>query len=125
MSDNSDRTAVFAEALYILTALIPAVGFFALLAFYLRHRYNKNSVAQPHLKQTMIAGCLITGLFALANAIIILTGGYHSINTIIVFEIYTMVFVPLFVFPGILGLVKARSGESYRFPLLGKLIGIE
>ena len=125
MTDNNHRIAIIAQSLYILTALIPAIGFIFLTGFYLRHRLGTNSVNQVHLKQTFIAGCLITALFALSNAIIILTGGYHSINTIIVFEVYSMVFVPLFVFPGIFGLVKARSGESYRFPLLGKLIGIK
>lgn len=120
-----NKSAVIAEVLYILTSLVPVIGFLALCGFYLRHRHCQNSLTRVHLKQAFIAGCLITSIFIIANFLIILLGGYHSINTIIIFEIYLMIFVPIFVFPGIMGLVKARSGQAYRYPIIGKFLSIE
>ncbi len=117
---NETKKAVIAESLYILTCLVPPLGYPLLLLLYVRHRQNKEPVSRAHVQQTFIAGSLITLLFVCANFLVVLLGGYISIHSLIIFEAYLMIIVPLFIFPGILGWVKARQGEIYDFPLLGR-----
>ena len=119
------KTAFRSEVLYIITALFPPLGFPFLGWYYLRHRNDNNPLTQAHLKQTIIAGGLISFLLTLTNILVIYLDGYNSVTALIIFEIYFLLFIPIFVFPGIVGVVKASSGEIFRFPLIARLAGIK
>ncbi|MDF1643182.1 MAG: hypothetical protein P1U80_03240 [Pseudomonadales bacterium] len=124
-ANNPDIKAAFrSEALYIITALIPPLGFPFLGWYYLRHRHDNNRLTQAHLKQTIIAGGLISFLFLFTNSLVIYFGGYRSISALIIFELYFFLVIPIFVIPGIVGVVKASSGEIFRFPLIARLANI-
>lgn len=125
MADQGKRIAVFSEALYLVNLLLPVIPFLFLLTLYFRHRQHESVVARNHLKQATTGATIATVVFIIANIVVMLFGGYKSITALITFEVYYIVFVPLFLIPGLFGLIRAMSGESYRFPLIGKYAEME
>ena len=73
-----------------------------------------------HLGQALAGALISTTLFILANLIIVLQGGYRSVTALIVFEVYFVVVVPIMLIPGLMALIKAMSGEPFRYPLIGR-----
>ena len=119
---ENDQTAVFAEAFFIANLLF--VGFFyvALWVLYFL-RYKKTSlIGQSHLRQTLFASTISTGIFLIMNLYIIMTDGYASLTGLLSLELYFMLVAPVFLFAGIMGLTKAIRGEVYLFPLLRRWI---
>ena len=51
--------------------------------------------------------------------LILLLGGYRSLHALVIFEVYYILVVPLFLIPGLIGLIKAMAGQIYRYPLIG------
>ncbi len=127
MTEKKDdrSTAIIAEALYLLNLLFPIVTYIGLLLFSFSRRENASDMAAKHLKQTVTAGAIVTGIFILLNLVIVLFFSYKSITALIAFEAYFIAIVPLFLIPGLFGLIKAMSGEAYRYPLLGKILKIQ
>ena len=73
--------AVAAEALYLANLMIvPGLGFVALLVLWLRERHRAPELARGHLRQTLAASLWAGALLIVANAAIILAGGYDAFN---------------------------------------------
>jgi len=106
--------------------LATAITLLFLILLNLKHRETSNSFLRAHLKQPLIAGIISTSLFLLGSLFIILTGGYNSISIqfIIVLEAYTLIVVIPLLIPGLIGLIKSISGDTYRYPLIGKWLGM-
>jgi len=122
--DSQDNIGAIAEALFMLGLLFVGFGFLALLGLYLLKYKDASSVSKNHLKQTLIAGA-ISLLIALAFiAYIMLTAGFASATALIMIEVYLMLVIPLFMFFGIMGFVKAINHKDYRYPVIGKMLGI-
>lgn len=122
-SDNEpgQSLAVTAEGLYLINLLmLPGLAFLALLALWLKHRRTAPPLARNHLRQTVSASLWAGALLVIANAAIILLGGYHQVSTWVVAIIYFTVFHSSFVLLGVLGLAKAMAGKPYVFPLIGR-----
>ncbi len=117
-------TANIGEGLFLLNLLLPVLPLLFLVLLNLKHRNTTNIFLRAHLKQPLIGAIISTSLFLLGSLFIILTGGYKSISIqlIIVLEAYTLVVVIPLLIPGLIGLIKAMSGDSYRYPLIGKML---
>jgi hypothetical protein len=121
-SDNEpgQSLAVTAEVLYLANLLLlPGIAFFALLALWARHRHDASPLARCHLRQTLAASLWAGGLLVVANAAIILLGGYRQPSTWIIVILYFTMFHSTFVLLGVLGLAKAMAGKPCVYPLIG------
>mgnify|MGYP000258266817 CR=1 FL=1 len=113
--------AVAAEILYLVNLLLlPGLAFIALLVVYFRHIKPAPALARCHLRQTLSASLWAGGLLLLANASILLLGGYRSPNTWMVVIIYFTTCHATLVLLGVMGLAKAMAGQCYRYPLVGR-----
>jgi uncharacterized Tic20 family protein len=114
--------AVAAETLYLVNLmLLPGVAFLALLVLYLARRQHAAPLAVNHLAQTtgvsLIGGALLVTVSA---AVILLVGRDTAATWVLVILYFTFIHSTLILL-GVLGLVRALSGQHYRFPLLGRL----
>lgn len=128
LSDNeSDKPqsgqslAVTAEVLYLANLLLlPGLAFLALLALWARYRRSAPALARCHLRQSITASLWAGALLIVANAAIVLLGGYHQPSTWVVAIIYFTVFHSTLVLLGVLGLSKALAGQPHVHPLIGR-----
>ena len=113
--------AVTAEVLYLANLLLlPGLAFLLLLRLWYTHRDQAPALALCHLKQTIVGSLWAGALLVVANAAIILLGGYHQVSTWVVAIIYFTMFHSTFVLLGVLGLAKAMAGKPYVYPLIGR-----
>lgn len=122
-SDNEPglSLAISAEVLYLANLLLlPGLAFIALLALWVRHRHTAPLLARCHLLQAVAASLWAGGLLVIANAAIILLGGYQQPSTWVVVILYFTMFHSTFVLLGVLGLAKAMAGKAFVFPLIGR-----
>jgi uncharacterized Tic20 family protein len=114
--------AVAAETLYLVNLmLLPGVAFLVLLVLYLSRRRHAAPLAANHLAQTtgvsLIGGAL---LITVSAAVILLVGRDTAATWVLVILYFTFIHSTLILL-GVLGLVRALSGQHFRFPLLGRL----
>jgi uncharacterized Tic20 family protein len=113
--------AILAEILYLVNLLLlPGVAFLALVTVYFRNIRRAPALARCHLRQTLSASLWAGGLLLVANACILLLGGYRSPNTWMVVIIYFTTCHATLVLLGVMGLAKAMAGQCYRYPLVGR-----
>ena len=122
--------AISAEALYLLNLLFPILPLLALLLIHFKNHNTYTVFLQSHTVQPLIAALLSTALFIIINVVAYLTGGYTSmdslisIHSLIALEAYTLVVIIPFSVPGLIGVTKAMAGQSWRYPLIGRLLRI-
>jgi uncharacterized Tic20 family protein len=113
--------AVWAEVLYLSNLLIaPGLAFAVLLWLYLKRPADMPALAACHLRQTISASLWAGALLVIANAAIILLGGYAAPNTWVIAIIYFTTCHSTLVLLGVLGLAKAMAGQKYVYPLVGR-----
>lgn len=118
---SGQTLAVAAEALYLTNLLLlPGLAFLALFALWAKHRRTAPSLARCHLRQTIAASLWAGALLIIANAAILLLGGYHQPSTWVVVILYFTVFHSTLVLLGVLGLAKALAGQLHVYPLIGR-----
>ena len=113
------RIAVIGQALYLLNLLFPLLPLLGLAWLHARHGAHAPRLARVNTRQALAGAAVSTALFAAANLLILALGGYRSLHALIIFEVYYIVVVPAFLIPGLIALIKALSGQVYRFPLFG------
>jgi uncharacterized Tic20 family protein len=112
--------AVAAEALYLANLMVvPGVAFVILLVLWRREKDRAPELARQHLRQTVAASLWAGALLVLANAAIILAGGYGAASTWIIVILYFTTCHSTLIFCGAIGLAKALAGKPFRFPLIG------
>ena len=111
--------AVIGEGLYLLNLLFPLLPLLGLLWLYTRRHNHPAALVRVHLRQALLGAVIVALLFLGANLMILLLGGYRSLHALVIFEVYYILVVPLFLIPGLIGLIKAMSGQIYRYPLIG------
>ncbi|MCP5150696.1 MAG: hypothetical protein H6983_08075 [Ectothiorhodospiraceae bacterium] len=123
---EGDRLAVTAEALYLANLLLlPGIAFAALVWIYRRRMPGASPLARHHLRQT-VSATIWAGIFlVVANAVIVVLGGYDQPSTWVVVIVYFTVCHATLVLLGALGLSRAMAGQRFRFPLIGGLLGRE
>jgi uncharacterized Tic20 family protein len=112
--------AVLAEALYLINLLLlPGLAFAGLLALWLKNKDSAPPLARQHLRQTtfvsLVGGFLIVSLSGLVLAL----GGLDWAWTWVVLVLYFTCIHSTLVLFGMYGLIKAMSGQIWRFPLIG------
>ncbi len=113
--------AVTSEALYLANLLLaPGLAFFILVGLWAKLRHAAPSLARCHLRQTIAASLWAGALLVIANAAIILLGGYRQPSTWVIAILYFTMFHSTFVLLGVLGLAKAMAGKAYVYPLIGR-----
>ncbi|MBP8132798.1 MULTISPECIES: hypothetical protein [Zoogloea] len=112
--------AVAAEALYLANLMVvPGVAFVILVVLWWREHDRAPELARHHLRQTVAASLWAGALLVVANAAIILTGGYDAASTWIIVILYFTTCHATLIFCGAIGLAKALAGKPFRFPLIG------
>ncbi|HOP16926.1 MAG TPA: hypothetical protein PLY75_12735 [Gammaproteobacteria bacterium] len=114
-------TAVTAESLYLVNLLLaPGLGFLLLVWMWWRSRDHAPPLAASHLSQT-ISGSIWAGiLLVVANALILLLGGYRGPHVWVVVITYFTFCHSMLVMFGAYGLSKAMAGQCWRYPLIGR-----
>jgi len=113
-------TAIAAEALFLVNLLLlPGIGFVLLLWLWWRHREDSAPLARAHLSQAVSGSIWAGSLLIVANALILLLGGYQGPQVWVVLIIYFTVCHSMLVLCGAFGLAKAMSGQCWRYPLVG------
>lgn len=113
--------AVGAETLYLVNLLLlPGLAFLALLAFWFAHRHDAPPLGRCHLRQTLSASLWAGVILVLANALILILGGYHQPATWIVVILYFTTCHATLVLFGIFGLARAMAGKLFVYPLIGR-----
>ena len=125
INNNEDNIGAIANAFFMLGLLFIGFGYAALLGLYFLKYKGASTVSKNHLKQTLIAGAISLSIALAFIAFIMLTAGFASATALIMIEVYLMLIIPFFMFFGIMGFVKAINFKDYRFPLIGKLVGIK
>lgn len=118
-SDDGQRVAVWAEALYLANLLaLPGPAFVALL--WLRRRHSQGpALARNHLAQTFTASLWAAGLLVALNAAILAVGGLTSMTAWLAVILYFTFFHSTLVLFGMFGLASALAGKTFVFPLIG------
>ena len=118
---SGQTLAVTAELLYIANLLIlPGLAFLLLLLLWWRKRDHAPPLAAAHLRQTVSASLWAGGLLVIANAAILLLGGYQGVHTWVIAILWFTVIHSILVLLGVVGLAKAMAGQCWRFPLIGR-----
>ena len=118
---SGQTLAATAELLYIANLLIlPGLAFLLLLLLWWRKRDHAPPLAAAHLSQTISASLWAGGLLVIANAAILLLGGYQGVHTWVVAILWFTVIHSTLVLLGVVGLAKAMAGQCWRFPLIGR-----
>jgi hypothetical protein len=112
--------AVWAYGLMLLNLLFPVLLYLPLCVLWHRQRLASDRQVFLAVNQSWLAASASTALFLLANALIISFAQYKSTFALITFEVYFIGVIPLFLIPGLFGLVKSLNQQTYLFPLIGR-----
>jgi len=120
-----DYTGAVAMAFFMANLLFIGIFYLILWALYFLAYKNASQVSKNHIKQALWGSTLTTAIALTLAVIAFLTTGFASVQALLMAEIYLMVIVPLFMLLGVLGFSKAINERNFRFPIIGKLLGIE
>ncbi len=120
-----DYTGAVAEAFFMANLLFIGVFYLILWAFYFLAYKNASKISKNHIKQALLTSTITTLIAGILAVIAYTTTGFASVQALIMAEVYLMVIVPLFMVLGIFGFTKAINEKNFKFPLIGKLLGVE
>lgn len=130
-NDPSAQISIALMMANLLFVVFFSIPYIVLWLFYLWRRPRASSLTRSHMQQALLAATITTLIyFAITlwfdiSVINLATGGHGEIpmNSIIALEVYFIVVVPLFMGLGIVALNRAIRGETFRYPLIGRLLG--
>ena len=112
--------AVLAEALYLINLLLlPGLAFAGLFALWLKNKDSAPPLARQHLRQTTFVSLVGGFLIVTLSGLILALGGLDWAWTWVVLVLYFTCIHSTLVLFGMYGLIKAMSGQVWRFPLIG------
>ncbi len=112
--------AVLAESLFLINLLLlPGLTFAALFALWLKNRNSAPPLARQHLRQTTFVSLVGGFLIVVLSGLILALGGLDWAWTWVVLVLYFTCIHSTLVLLGMYGLIKAMSGQVWRFPLIG------
>jgi uncharacterized Tic20 family protein len=112
--------AVLAEALYLINLLLlPGLAFAGLVALWLKNKDSAPPLARQHLRQTTFVSLVGGFLIVTLSGLILTLGGLDWAWTWVVLVLYFTCIHSTLVLFGMYGLIKAMSGQIWRFPLIG------
>ena len=112
--------AVLAESLFLINLLLlPGLAFAGLFALWLKNRDSAPPLARQHLRQTTFVSLVGGFLIVTLSGLILALGGLDWAWTWVVLVLYFTCIHSTLVLLGMYGLIKAMSGQVWRFPLIG------
>lgn len=112
--------AVLAESLFLINLLLlPGLAFAGLFALWLKNRDSAPPLARQHLRQTTFVSLVGGFLIVTLSGLILALGGLDWAWTWVVLVLYFTCIHSTLVLFGMYGLIKAMSGQVWRFPLIG------
>lgn len=112
--------AIISHGLMLLNLLFPVITYLALAFYWVKHKTSHDRLLYVAINQSFIAATISTALFILANVLILTFAQYKSTFALITFEIYFVFVVPVFLIPGLMGLVKSNASIMYFYPILSR-----
>jgi uncharacterized Tic20 family protein len=117
---DGQNLAVLAEALFLINLLLlPGLAFAGLLALWLKCKDSAPPLARQHLKQATFVSLIGGFLIVTLSGLILVLGGLDWAWTWVVLVLYFTCIHSTLVLFGMYGLIKAMSGQVWRFPLIG------
>lgn len=112
--------AVAAEALFIINLmLLPGIAFIALLVMWVMHGKHPDPLVRNHLRQTVVT-CLWGGSLLVSISVgIFLLGGFDNPWSWVIGVLYFTLFHAGLILLGVMGLVRAINGRTWRYPVFG------
>ena len=115
--------AVLAEALYLINLLLlPGIAFALLLGLWLKYKGDAPPLARQHLKQATFVSLVGGLLMVTLSGLVLALGGLDWEWTWVMLILYFTCIHSTLVLFGMYGLIKAMSGQTWRFPLIGPKI---
>ena len=112
--------AVIAEALFLINLmLLPGIAFLVLVALWLRHGDHPDPLVRNHLRQTVVTCIWGGGLLVSISVAIFVLGGFDNPWSWVIGVLYFVLFHAGLILLGVLGLVRAINGRTWRYPLVG------
>ncbi len=111
--------AIISYGLMLLNLLFPILIYVFLAFYWLKHKKSQDRLLYVAINQSFISATISTLLFILANVLVLSMAQYKSTFALITFEIYFVLVVPVFLIPGLMGLVKSNASIIYFYPILG------
>lgn len=115
--------AILVEVLYVTNLLLlPFLSFAVLLWLYISKSKTAPSLARAHLSQAISASIWIAILFLISGGclfIMHLAGVEDATLWVVAVIAFTLIHACM-VLLGIIGLARAMSGKSWRYPLVGR-----
>jgi len=112
--------AVLAESLFLINLLLlPGLAFAGLFALWLKNKNSAPPLARQHLRQTTFVSLVGGFLIVTLSGLILALGGLDWAWTWVVLVLYFTCIHSTLVLFGMYGLIKAMSGQVWRFPLIG------
>ncbi len=112
--------AIAAEALFLINLmLLPGIAFVILVGVWLRHRNHADPLVRNHLRQTVVTCVWGGALLVVLSAAIFVIGGFDNPWSWVIGVLYFVLFHAGLILLGVLGLVRAINGRSWRYPLVG------
>ena len=114
------NVAVLAESLFLINLLLlPGLAFAGLFALWLKNKDSAPPLARQHLRQTTFVSLVGGFLIVTLSGLILALGGLDWAWTWVVLVLYFTCIHSTLVLFGMYGLIKAMSGQVWRFPLIG------
>lgn len=112
--------AIAAGVLFLANLMIlPGIAFVALVWLWWKHRDHPDPLVRNHLLQNVVA-CLWGGAVLVGVSVaILLLGDFNNPWTWLVGILYFVLFHAGLIYLGVMGLIRAMNGHTWRFPLIG------
>lgn len=112
--------AVVAESLFLINLMLaPGIAFLVLVALWLRHHDHADPLVRNHLRQTVVTSIWGGALLVSISVVIFILGGFDNPWSWVIGVLYFILFHAGLILLGVLGLVRAINGRSWRYPLVG------
>lgn len=112
--------AIAAEALFIINLMIlPGIAFLMLVVLWLKHGKHPDPLVRNHLRQTVVTCFWGGGLLVSISVAIFVLGGFDNPWSWVIGVLYFVLFHAGLILLGVLGLVRAINGRTWRYPVVG------
>lgn len=112
--------AVLAESLFLINLmLLPGLAFVLLLLLWWRYHDHADPLVRNHLRQTVVTCIWGGGLLVSISVAIFALGGLDNPWSWVIGVLYFVLFHAGLIYLGVMGLVRAINGHSWRYPLVG------
>jgi uncharacterized Tic20 family protein len=113
------KAAAMAQILFLTNiTVLPIFSFLLLIYFYQRQH---KALVISHFRQSILANIVAGILLLLVSFVILAFGDFASVYTWMWLILYFTCIHSVLILFGVFALIKAQAGQSYYYPLIGKL----